>query len=212
VLSGACLWVSRAALSNAGLFDENFFMYAEDIDFSYRLEKAGYINYYFADTTIIHFKGKSTKKDTRYIRQFYKAMIQFRRKHFNTGLSALSRISLESAIWLRAGLSAISSAVSASATRTPRPTSPRRTWLTGDPHGIARLQAALASSTTRTAAPDEFRADEIIYCIGKEFSFKSAIRALERKNPAQTAAFHAEGCHAVISSPHPDDQGEIWIL
>jgi hypothetical protein len=135
-------------------------------------------------------------------------MIQFRRKHFNTGLSALSRIALESAIWLRAGLSAIS----ASGTPPSRTSRPRRTWLSGDPDGIARLQSALAASSTRTAAPNEFHADEIIYCIGKEFSFKSAILALERKNPAQTAAFHAEGCHAVISSSHPDDRGEIWIL
>ncbi len=217
VLCGACLWVSRAALNDAGPFDEHFFMYAEDIDFSYRLEKAGYINYYFADTSIIHFKGESTKKNTRYIRQFYKAMIQFRRKHFNTGLSALSRIALESAIWLRAGLSAISalgrrSLGEGGPTPPSRTSTPRRTWLSGDPDGIARLQPALAASSTRTAAPDESHADEIIYCIGKEFSFKSAIMALERKNPAQTAAFHAEGCHAVISSSHPDDQGEIWIL
>jgi hypothetical protein len=60
--------------------------------------------------------------------------------------------------------------------------------------------------------PDEADANEIIYCIGKDFSFQSAIRALERKSPAQTAAFYAEGCHAVISSSRRDDQGEVWIL
>jgi N-acetylglucosaminyl-diphospho-decaprenol L-rhamnosyltransferase len=200
VLSGACLWVSRAALRAAGPFDETFFMYAEDIDLSRRLEKAGYPNYYFADTTIVHFKGESTRKDIRYIRQFHKAMIQFRRKYF--------RVALETAIWLRAGLSAIVTTF----TPTRNPSKPRHTWLTGDPLGIARLQAALSDSGTRTAAPAEVNADEIIYCIGKEFSFESAIRALERKRPAQTAAFYAEGCHAVISSSRRDDRGEVWIL
>jgi N-acetylglucosaminyl-diphospho-decaprenol L-rhamnosyltransferase len=208
VLSGACLWVSRAALDNAGPFDESFFMYAEDIDLSYRLEKAGYSNYYFAETTIVHFKGESTRKDIRHIRQFYKAMIQFRRKYFNAGLSALSRISLETAIWLRAGLGAILTAL----TPPRHPSKPGRTWLTGDPEGIARLQAALKASGTRTAAPDESSADEIIYCIGRKFSFKSAIHALERKRSRQTAAFYAEGCHAVISSSHRDGRGEVWIL
>jgi GT2 family glycosyltransferase len=200
VLSGACLWVSRAALRAAGPFDESFFMYAEDIDLSYRLEKAGFINYYFADTTIVHFKGESTKKDIRHTRQFYKAMIQFQRKHF--------RIALAAAIRLRAGLSAIVT------TLTPlrHPSKPRHTWLTGDPAGIARLQPALKASGTRTPASGETNAGEIIYCIGKEFSFKSAIRALERKSPAQTAAFYAEGCHAVISSSRRDDQGEVWVL
>jgi len=133
-------------------------------------------------------------------------MIQFRRKHFNTGLSTFSRIAMETAIWLRAGLSAIST------TRTPRASRRRRTWLSGDPEGIARLQPYLAASATRAAAPDELHADEIIYCVGKEFSFETAIQFLERKNPAYTAAFYATGNHAVISSSLPDDQGEIWIL
>jgi N-acetylglucosaminyl-diphospho-decaprenol L-rhamnosyltransferase len=214
VLSGACFWVSRTALEKAGAFDETFFMYAEDIDLSYRLEKAGYTNYYFPDTTIIHFKGESTPKDIRYTRQFYKAMIQFRRKHFHTGLPPLSRIALETAIWLRAGLSAISipRPAAAEASAKAATSKPRRTWLTGDPAGIARLQPSLAASSIRTAAPDEFHADEIIYCIGGEFSFKSAIQSLERKSPACTVAFYAAGNHAVISSSRPDDQGEIWIL
>jgi len=173
VLSGACLWVSRSALEKAGAFDETFFLYAEDIDLSYRLEKAGYTNYYFPDTTIIHFKGESTPNDLRYTRHFYKAMIQFRRKHFNTGLSTFSRIAMETAIWLRAGLSAIST------TRTPRASRRRRTWLSGDPEGIARLQPYLAASATRAAAPDELHADEIIYCVGKEFSFETAIQFLD---------------------------------
>ncbi len=64
VLSGACFFVTRSALGSVGPFDETFFMYAEDIDLSYRLETAGYINYYFADVTIIHFKGESTPKDS----------------------------------------------------------------------------------------------------------------------------------------------------
>lgn len=208
VLSGACFWVSRTALEKTGAFDETFFMYAEDIDLSYRLEKAGYPNYYFPETTIVHFKGESTPKDIRYTRQFYKAMIQFRRKHFHTGLSPLSRAALETAIWLRAGLGAISTPFA----HPGRTSKPRRTWLTGDPAAIAFLQAPLATSATRTTAPGVSTAEEIIICIGKEFSFKSAIGVLERKSPAQTAAFYAEGCHAVVGSSRPTDQGEIWVL
>ena len=96
--------VRRAALGDVGGFDERFFMYAEDIDLSYRLEKAGYVNFYFPGTTIVHFKGESTQKDIRYIRLFYKAMSQFRRKHFNRGLPALWNWGMELAIWVRAGL------------------------------------------------------------------------------------------------------------
>ena len=62
VLSGAFMMVSKKVLDKLGGFDETFFMYAEDIDLSYRIRKAGYLNYYFAESTIIHFKGESTKK------------------------------------------------------------------------------------------------------------------------------------------------------
>jgi len=64
-------------------FDESFFMYGEDIDLSYRLTLAGYENYYFSDTYIIHFKGQSTRKlSWRYIQSFYGAMFIFVRKYF----------------------------------------------------------------------------------------------------------------------------------
>ena len=213
VLSGACLLVSRAALEQIGAFDETFFLYAEDIDLSYRLLKAGHANYYFADTSIIHFKGESTQKDIRYVRQFYKAMIQFRRKHFNTGLPGLFRIGMESVIWLRAGLAALKPSQAAP----PGPA--RRTWLAGDPTAIDQLRPKLAK-INRIPAPTEKDAEEIIYCIGQEFSFKSAIRALETlaetpaqgKTPARTAAFYAAGSHAIVSSTRRDNRGETWIL
>lgn len=86
VLSGAFMMVKKSALERTGGFDERFFMYAEDIDLSYRIQKAGYKNFYFAGTTIIHFKGGSTKKDLAYIRQFYKAMSQFAKKYYGRGL------------------------------------------------------------------------------------------------------------------------------
>jgi GT2 family glycosyltransferase len=107
VLSGACMLVRREILGEVGGFDERFFMYAEDIDLSYRIEQAGYVNYYFPGTTIVHFKGESTRKDIRYIRLFYKAMSQFRRKHFNRGLPALWNWGMELAIWVRAGLGSL---------------------------------------------------------------------------------------------------------
>ena len=107
VLSGACMLTRREALDRTGGFDERFFMYAEDIDLSYRIQQAGYINYYIADTTILHFKGESTRKDARYIRLFYKAMSQFRRKHFTGPLSALFNLLVDGAIWIRAGVAAL---------------------------------------------------------------------------------------------------------
>jgi GT2 family glycosyltransferase len=219
VLSGACLWISRAALRETGPFDENFFMYAEDIDLSYRLEKAGYINYYFADSTIIHFKGGSTQKDIRYVRQFYKAMSQFRRKHFSRGMPGLFRPAIEAAIWLRAGLGVSKLAgrrhkATTSASHTTK-TSPRRTWLTGDATVISQLRSRLMVAGERTAAPDRQQAEEIIFCVGNEFSFKEAIGALEAAAPyrkGQQVKFYTAGGHAVVGSAHRDGTGEIRVL
>ncbi len=63
ILSGAFMMVRKSVLDQIGLLDENFFMYGEDIDLSYRITQAGYKNYYLADTSIIHYKGESTKKE-----------------------------------------------------------------------------------------------------------------------------------------------------
>ena len=62
ILPGAFIMTTRAALDKVGLLDESYFMYGEDIDFSWRFILAGYKNYYFPEARIIHYKGESTKK------------------------------------------------------------------------------------------------------------------------------------------------------
>ena len=82
IVSGAFMFIRKSVLDEVGLLDENFFMYGEDIDMSYRVLKAGYQNYYLP-TRILHYKGESTKKDSwRYVNAFHKAMIIFFKKHF----------------------------------------------------------------------------------------------------------------------------------
>lgn len=105
ILSGACMCVSREVLEITGAFDERFFMYAEDIDLSYRIEQKGFTNYYIADTTILHFKGESTRKDAKYIKLFYGAMARFRQKHFTGFFSRVFNGLLAIAIRIRTGLS-----------------------------------------------------------------------------------------------------------
>ena len=82
ILSGAYMLCRTGVLQQLGGFDEDFFMYGEDIDLSYRIVKAGYENW-FLPTPMLHYKGESTRKDSmRYVRVFYDAMLIFYRKHF----------------------------------------------------------------------------------------------------------------------------------
>jgi N-acetylglucosaminyl-diphospho-decaprenol L-rhamnosyltransferase len=103
VLAGAYMMVRKAVLEETGGFDEQFFMYGEDVDLSYRIQKAGYKNVYIGQTTIIHFKGESTRKDIRYVKQFYHAMRLFAKKHFRAQAWWLS-VLIEVIIACRLGL------------------------------------------------------------------------------------------------------------
>lgn len=75
VIPGAFMFIRREALEKAGILDEDYFMYGEDIELSYRLLKTGYLNFYYPAVSIVHFKGKSTdRKSYSDISYFYKAM------------------------------------------------------------------------------------------------------------------------------------------
>lgn len=112
ILSGAFMFMRKEALDKSGLLDEDFFMYGEDIDLSYRIIKAGYKNYYFPDTTIIHYKGESTKKDSvNYVVVFYKAMIIFAKKHFSQKNARMFSFLIHLAILFRALIAIIQQAI-----------------------------------------------------------------------------------------------------
>ena len=106
VISGAFCMLRRKALDQVGLLDEDFFMYGEDIDLSYRLLKGGYENWYLP-LDITHFKGKSTRKtDYRYVHIFYQAMLIFFRKHYSH-LSIFYTVPVKAAIYFRAFIALI---------------------------------------------------------------------------------------------------------
>lgn len=125
-LSGSCMMVRHEALlrpykkavravektdshyPGAGLFDEAFFMYGEDLDWCYRIQQAGWKIHYTPDTQIIHYKGESTKKgELRYVLLFYGAMLRFAQKHFKKRHSFLLRGLLRVGIVIRGGLQVV---------------------------------------------------------------------------------------------------------
>ncbi|MDX1478422.1 MAG: glycosyltransferase family 2 protein [Saprospiraceae bacterium] len=109
VLSGAFMFMRKAAVEKVGYLDEDYFMYGEDIDLSFRLLKAGYTNYYLPTTSIIHYKGESTKRSSvEYVRTFYRAMLIFVHKNYTGPRGLVLTQFLRLGIFLRATLSALS--------------------------------------------------------------------------------------------------------
>jgi GT2 family glycosyltransferase len=114
VLAGAFMFIKKEVLDSTGGFDETFFMYGEDVDLSYRMQQTTnsatgtrYKNYYFAESSIIHFKGESTRRASmNYVRMFYNAMSIFVRKHYGGSRAGIFNGLIHVAIWMRAAMSA----------------------------------------------------------------------------------------------------------
>ena len=101
VISGAFCMLRRTAIDKVGMLDEDFFMYGEDIDLSFRLLKGGFQNWYLPET-ILHYKGESTQKSSfRYVHVFYEAMLIFFKKHYESSSLWLT-IPIKGAIYLKA--------------------------------------------------------------------------------------------------------------
>lgn len=109
VLSGCCMLVRKKAMDEAGgPFDEDYFMYCEDVDLSYRIKKAGYKNMYFPEADLIHYKGESTRKMTlSYVRIFNEALVTFVKKHYTKKEASMFVLFINVGIILRAVLATL---------------------------------------------------------------------------------------------------------
>ncbi|MEC0227963.1 glycosyltransferase family 2 protein [Paenibacillus alba] len=105
-LVGAFMLIRREAIEQVGMLDEEFFMYGEDIDWCYRIKQAGWVNYYYPRTHIVHHKGASSRrKPFKIIYEFHRAMILFHNKHYRHQYSWLTNAIVYSGVGLKFALS-----------------------------------------------------------------------------------------------------------
>lgn len=98
---GAFMLVRREAICQAGLLDERFFMYGEDLDWAYRIKQAGWKVFYYPRVQVLHYKGESSKqRSTAATEDFYRAMRLFHAKHYRDQSSFLINWMIEGGIWL----------------------------------------------------------------------------------------------------------------
>ncbi len=108
IMPGAFLMFRHEVYNRIGGLDESYFMYGEDIDFSWRIRLAGWKNYYLPTTHIIHYKGESTKKGSmNYVYTFYNAMSIFVKRYFSGSGARMFNLLLQVAIWLRAAMAGV---------------------------------------------------------------------------------------------------------
>jgi N-acetylglucosaminyl-diphospho-decaprenol L-rhamnosyltransferase len=208
ILSGAFMMVKKSILDNSGGFDERYFMYAEDIDLSYQIRLAGFQNYYLSGTSIIHFKGESTRKDFRYVKMFYDAMELFIKKHFKGVRSSLQLFSLKMGIWIHQALAYVRVPFKKSMVKTGKLS---RVFIQGDA-GMKRLWKQALDEQTIPVSENIRDAEEIIFCEGPFQSWKSIIAEISVGRKRCLYKFHGSGTHAAVGSQSSREQGDVFEL
>jgi N-acetylglucosaminyl-diphospho-decaprenol L-rhamnosyltransferase len=209
ILSGAFMMVKKTVLEKIGGFDERFFMYAEDIDLSWRIRQAGFNNYYFADTTIIHFKGESTPRNLRYLKLFYSAMILFMKKHFKGPGSAPRLFLLMIAVRLHQFSAYFFKPVN---DKKPAVHSRKKIpFIKGERADQERWKQRLAAENG-TSVEEDGRDREIIFCEGPRLDWKNIIVEISEHPGYFRYWFQGSGTHAAVSSHSSRFRGEVLEL
>jgi N-acetylglucosaminyl-diphospho-decaprenol L-rhamnosyltransferase len=208
ILSGAFMMARKNILDKIGGFDEQFFMYAEDIDLSFRIRKSGYRNYYLSDTTMIHFKGESTKKDFRYVKMFYTAMELFLKKHFAGGRSSFQLFLLRLGMRFHQTLTYI---LLPSKKPNGKSDVPSRIFIKGSPESQQLWKQKLFEKKI-LVSENENEAEEIIYCEGPYQSWKTIITEIANNKSCFRYKFQGAGTHAAVGSYSSLEQGEVFEL
>jgi N-acetylglucosaminyl-diphospho-decaprenol L-rhamnosyltransferase len=192
ILSGAFMLCSKEALTLTQGFDEQFFMYAEDIDLCYRIRQAGFRNYYIADSSIIHFKGESTRRDISYLKQFYGAMSQFIHKHFRSTRSRIFVSVLDFGIFIRLQIMKM---LLSFQYRKSANEKKNRSFFIGD-----NEKPFPASDPWREIVDTEAMANELIFCEGQRLSFQAIIEKMEINQGRYSFKIHAQSSDSYVGS------------
>ena len=209
-LAGAFMMVPKKVLEETGGFDERFFMYAEDIDLSYRIRQLKYNNYYLPSPAIIHFKGESTDKDVQYVSRFYTAMEQFVEKHRANG-SAFIHMLVKKGIALKSHLEKIAVAPEGPVAQTENQ-KPTFLSLAGDQQVGKEVAEKLKGKGIVLAEDNnESESAHILLCEGPVFPFSSIINYVD-EHPGRRYWFHAAGSSSVVSSFHSRKRGAVISL
>ncbi len=217
VLSGAFMMVGKKVLDKLGGFDETFFMYAEDIDLSYRIQKAGYLNYYFAESTILHFKGESTKKETlQYINTFYGAMILFVKKHHGLFIGSMYTVVIQAVIAIKSIRAGANRLFKKSGSKHEKKPTTSKAFVISDTDTFKLIQQSTGQLFTAAEKIDSLKMlsskGNTIVLSNPPLSFKDIIQQIEQYKGQQKFFIHAAESSCLVGSNDKNNDGTSIIL
>ena len=217
VLSGAFMMVDKKVLDKLGGFDETFFMYAEDIDLSYRIQKAGYLNYYFADSTILHFKGESTQKETlQYINTFYGAMVLFVKKHHGLFISSVYTLVIQAVIAIKSISTGINNLLKKLSNKSGKKFIKGKAFVISDANIFKLIQQNTGQLFDAVEKIDSLKmltstGNTIILC-NPPLSFKDIIQQIQQHKGQHKFFIHAAETSCLVASDNKNNDGTSIIL
>jgi len=204
ILVGAFMLMKRDLYNEIGGFDENCFMYSDDIDLSYMALKKGKSNYYFHETSVIHYKGESTVKDETYMKRFQEAMNFFYKKHF--------RVSILFSVFMKIGIVFFSMIKKLQGKPKPKSNPEKYILVSEDAVLREKLENKWQTLVERQDITKSFAENtktEIIFD-QNQLDFKTIIQAFEtNKNKNFTFKIIPESSDFVIGSNSSFDRGEV---
>jgi GT2 family glycosyltransferase len=204
ILVGAFMLMKRDLYNEIGGFDENCFMYSDDIDLSYMALKKGKSNYYFHETSVIHYKGESTVKDETYMKRFQEAMNFFYKKHF--------RVSFLFSVFMKTGIVFFSMVKKFQGKPKPKSNPEKYILVSEDEVLREKLENKRQTLVERQDITKSFAKNEKAEIIfdQNQLDFKTIIQAFEtNKNKNFTFKIIPESSDFVIGSNSSFDRGEV---
>lgn len=210
VLVGAFMLLKRSIYEEVDGFDEDYFMYGEDIDLSYKITKAGYKNHYLGTTTVLHYKGESTQKDDAYFDRFYGAMQIFYRKHFNTNLLFESSVSAGVALAKRASRFS-------SEKKLKESTKPQKSYFFTENIELLEKISAATSTVFQLASKNvhsQIALSNSFFVFDAECISYTEIFGLmqQLKGNGNHFRIRPRGCNFIIGSDQSDEKGVVVIF
>ena len=232
VLSGAFMLIRKRVLDVTGGFDERYFMYGEDIDLSYQINNTPipgsnrhWKTWYFAGSTIIHFKGESTQKgNLRYVHTFYKAMVLFVKKHYPAWRAIIFSLFIYLAMAFRGFISILQRHRDAAPAMGP-------VWVAGTPDDFEEVatifnypgiaweiagRLALANEPEgKGKTLDQWYLEQpkdaggtLVFCLGPSLKLGEIIKYLQPENKVRFL-FHYSSSKSIVGSSNSNRPGDV---